>query len=84
MFSTQVVGTIDEMEIDDAENANKNPGSAPDSKSKGKSKFFVGSQDLGFRRDHMEVTNFPCILLCYDRSIILLTIVVINFRYYHL
>ncbi|XP_042017132.1 actin-related protein 4-like isoform X2 [Salvia splendens] len=52
-----VVGSIDEMETDDADNANKNSGSAQESKSKSKSKFFVGSQDLGFRRDHMEVLS---------------------------
>ncbi|KAL1565999.1 Actin-related protein 4 [Salvia divinorum] len=52
-----VVGSIDGMEIDDADNANMNSGSTPDSKSKGKSKFYVGSQDLGYRRDHMEVLS---------------------------
>ncbi|KAH6797679.1 actin-related protein 4 [Perilla frutescens var. hirtella] len=52
-----VVGSIDEMEIDDADNSNKNSGSAPDSKAKGKCKFYVGSQELGFRRDHMEVLS---------------------------
>ncbi|KAL1541310.1 Actin-related protein 4 [Salvia divinorum] len=52
-----VVGSIDEMETDDADNANKNLGSAQESKSKSKGKFFVGSQDLGFRRDHMEVLS---------------------------
>lgn len=62
-----MVGSIDEMEIDDADNSNKNSGSAPDSK-KGKSKFYVGSQDLGFRRDHMEVRNL-FILLNYGCSI---------------
>ncbi|KAL8474844.1 hypothetical protein ACS0TY_031316 [Phlomoides rotata] len=50
-----VVGSIDEMETDDADNSEKNSGTAPDSKSRGKHKFYVGSQDLGFRRDHMEV-----------------------------
>lgn len=43
------------MEVDEADNSDKNSGSAPDSKAKGKRKFYVGSQDLGFRRDHMEV-----------------------------
>ncbi|KAH6755676.1 actin-related protein 4 [Perilla frutescens var. hirtella] len=52
-----VVGSIDEMEIDDADNSDKNSESALDSKSKGKRKFYVGSQDLGFRRDHMEVLS---------------------------
>lgn len=52
------MGSIDEMEIDDADNSDKNSGSAPDSKSKGKRKLYVGSQDLGFRRDHMEVSIF--------------------------
>ncbi|KAL0423751.1 UNVERIFIED_CONTAM: Actin-related protein 4A, partial [Sesamum radiatum] len=45
------------MEIDDADNSDKNSGSAPESKSKGKRKLYVGSQDLGFRRDHMEVLS---------------------------
>ncbi|KAK4409576.1 Actin-related protein 4 [Sesamum angolense] len=52
-----VVGSIDQMEIDDADNSDKNSGSAPESKSKGKRKLYVGSQDLGFRRDHMEVLS---------------------------
>lgn len=52
------MGSIDEMEIDDADNSEKNTGSAPDSKSRGKRKLYVGSQDLGFRRDHMEVSVF--------------------------
>lgn len=57
-MSTQVVGSIDGMEIDDADNANVNSESTPEPKSKGKSKFYVGSQDLGYRRDHMEVQIF--------------------------
>lgn len=72
MFN-QVVGSIDEMEIDDADASNKNSRSALDSKSKGKSKFYVGSQDLGFRRDHMEVRNL-FILLTYGSPMILLTV----------
>ncbi|KAL2247325.1 actin-related protein 4 [Sesamum indicum] len=52
-----VVGSIDQMEIDDADNSDKNSGSGPESKSKGKRKLYVGSQDLGFRRDHMEVLS---------------------------
>ncbi|KAK4426866.1 Actin-related protein 4 [Sesamum alatum] len=52
-----VVGSIDQMEVDDGDNSDKNSGSAPESKSKGKHKLYVGSQDLGFRRDHMEVVS---------------------------
>ncbi|KAL2461647.1 Actin-related protein 4 [Abeliophyllum distichum] len=48
-----VVGSIDQMEVDDPDNPDKNP----DTKSKGKRKFYVGSQDLGFRRDDMEVLS---------------------------
>ncbi|KAK4479277.1 hypothetical protein RD792_014788 [Penstemon davidsonii] len=51
-----VVGSIDQMEVDDPDNSDKNSVSA-DSKPKGKHKFYVGSQDLGFRRDHMEVLS---------------------------
>lgn len=53
------------MEIDDSTNVQINSGSAVDSKSngkahdsdknKGKRKLYVGSQALGYRRDHMEV-----------------------------
>ncbi|GER51436.1 actin-related protein [Striga asiatica] len=53
----QVVGSVDEMEVDDADNSDKNSGSAPDSKSKNKRKLYVGSQDLWFRRDNMEVLS---------------------------
>ncbi|XP_022871519.1 actin-related protein 4-like [Olea europaea var. sylvestris] len=52
-----VVGSIDQMEVDDPDIPDKNSGSAPDTKSKGNRKFYVGSQDLGFRRDHMEVLS---------------------------
>lgn len=50
-----VVGSIDQMEVDDPDNPEKNSASAPDSKLKGKRKLYVGSQALGYRRDHMEV-----------------------------
>ncbi|XP_028060118.1 actin-related protein 4 isoform X3 [Camellia sinensis] len=62
-----VVGSIDQMDVDDPGNPEKNSGSIPDSKnvvrtfdsekSKGKNKLYVGSQALGFRRDHMEVLS---------------------------
>ncbi|KAL9433292.1 hypothetical protein AB3S75_028177 [Citrus x aurantiifolia] len=59
-----VVGAIDQMDIDDSANAERNSGSAIDSKNnvdsnkgKGKRKLYVGTQSLGFRRDHMEVLS---------------------------
>ncbi|KAH7528086.1 actin-related protein 4 isoform X2 [Ziziphus jujuba] len=65
-----VVGSIDQMEVDDPANAEKNSGSAGESKNnsnnsktldsdkaKGRRKLYVGSQALGFRRDHMEVLS---------------------------
>ncbi|GFZ12212.1 peptidyl-tRNA hydrolase family protein [Actinidia rufa] len=62
-----VVGSIDQMDVDDSDNLEKNSGPVPDSKnivrpfdsekSKGKRKLFVGSQTLGYRRDHMEVLS---------------------------
>ena len=61
----KVVGSIDQMEVDEPVNT-ENSGSANDSKNtgrpfdsektKGKRKLFVGSQVLGYRRDHMEVS----------------------------
>ncbi|XP_073058192.1 actin-related protein 4-like isoform X2 [Primulina eburnea] len=51
------VGSIDQMEVDGTDNSDKNSGSALDSKPKGKRKLYVGSQDMGFRRDHMEVLS---------------------------
>ena len=56
-----MVGSIDQMEVDDSANAEKNSGSALESKNnaekpKGNRKLYVGSQNLGFRRDHMEVS----------------------------
>lgn len=51
------VGSVDEMEVDNPDNPEDNSGSAPDLKSKGKRKLYVGSQALGFRRDHMEVIS---------------------------
>lgn len=59
---SQVVGSIDQMDIDDSANNEKT--SSVDSKNnikdsekgKGKHKLYVGSQAVGFRRDHMEVS----------------------------
>lgn len=51
------VGSVDQMEVDNPDNPEDNSGSASDSKSKGKRKLYVGSQALGFRRDHMEVIS---------------------------
>lgn len=53
------------MEVDYPDNPEDNSGSAPDSKSKGKRRLYVGSQALGFRRDLMEVSlqvyiELPC------------------------
>lgn len=52
-----VVGSIDQMDIDEPENIEKNSGSAPDPNSKSKRKLYVGNQALGYRRDHMEVIS---------------------------
>ncbi|GMH20904.1 hypothetical protein Nepgr_022746 [Nepenthes gracilis] len=62
-----VVGSIDQMEVDDPDNLERNSGSVPESnstvrtseseKAKGKRKLYVGSQALGYRRDHMEVLS---------------------------
>lgn len=62
-----VVGSIDQMEVDDAANTDTNSGAAMDAKSnaktpdsdktKGKRKLYVGSQALGYRRDNMEVIS---------------------------
>ncbi|KAL4633247.1 actin-related protein 4 isoform X2 [Quercus suber] len=62
-----VVGAIDQMDVDETAITEKNSGSAVDSKNivktldsdkaKGKRKLFVGSQSLGFRRDHMDVLS---------------------------
>lgn len=43
------------MEVDESDNSDKNSGSVSESKSKGKRKLYVGSQAMGYRRDHMEV-----------------------------
>lgn len=43
------------MEIDESDNSDKNSGSVAESKFKGKRKLYVGSQAMGYRRDHMEV-----------------------------
>ncbi|XP_031394812.1 actin-related protein 4A-like isoform X2 [Punica granatum] len=60
-----VVGSIDQMEVDEPATTDANSGSAgdakgmktPESEKKGKRKLYVGSQSLGFRRDHMEVIS---------------------------
>lgn len=48
----KVIGSIDQMEVDENDNSEKN--SEP--KSKGKRKLYVGSSAMGYRRDHMEVS----------------------------
>ncbi|KAL8135526.1 hypothetical protein AgCh_010246 [Apium graveolens] len=50
-----VVGSVDQMEVDDPETPDKNSGSVQETKSKEKRKLYVGSQALGYRRDNMEV-----------------------------
>ncbi|TXG51495.1 hypothetical protein EZV62_024019 [Acer yangbiense] len=59
-----VVGAFDQMDVDDSDNAERNSGSGIDAKNnvdsnkgKGKRKLYVGTQALGFRRDHMEVLS---------------------------
>ncbi|CAJ1948946.1 unnamed protein product [Sphenostylis stenocarpa] len=63
-----VVGAIDQMDVDEADDdAEKNSATVGESKNnlrnvdsdkaKGKRKLFVGSQSLGYRRDHMEVLS---------------------------
>ncbi|KAJ7978428.1 Actin-related protein [Quillaja saponaria] len=62
-----VVGAMDQMEIDDPESTENNSGSGVDSKNnvrnldsdkkKGKCKLYVGTQALGYRRDHMEILS---------------------------
>ncbi|KVI11263.1 hypothetical protein Ccrd_010329, partial [Cynara cardunculus var. scolymus] len=50
-----VIGSIDQMEVDENDNPEKNTGAVTESKSKGKRKLYVGSSAMGYRRDHMEV-----------------------------
>ncbi|KAK0588062.1 hypothetical protein LWI29_033706 [Acer saccharum] len=59
-----VVGAFDQMDVDDSDNTERNSGSGIDAKNnvdsnkgKGKRKLYVGTQALGFRRDHMEVLS---------------------------
>ncbi|XP_061357369.1 actin-related protein 4-like isoform X2 [Gastrolobium bilobum] len=62
-----VVGAIDQMDIDEEDDAEKSSTSAGESrnnlrnvdsdKAKGKRKLYVGSQSLGYRRDYMEVLS---------------------------
>ncbi|KAF2325539.1 hypothetical protein GH714_030061 [Hevea brasiliensis] len=62
-YDFSVVGSIDQMDIDDT--ANNEKSSSVDSKNnikdsekgKGKRKLYVGSQAVGFRRDYMEVLS---------------------------
>ena len=66
-LNVKVVGSIDQMDVDDSDNLEKDSGPVLDSKnivrpfdsekSKGKRKLYVGSQALGYRRDHMEVSS---------------------------
>lgn len=51
------VGAIDHMDIDDPIAENNAGRGVEYEKPKGKKKFYVGSQALGFRRDHMEVLS---------------------------
>lgn len=62
MCYPKVVGAIDQMEVDEPTDSEKNSGSGGDvktsnnsDKAKGKRKLYVGSQAIGFRRDNMEV-----------------------------
>ncbi|KEH28123.1 actin-related protein ARP4 [Medicago truncatula] len=61
-----VVGAIDQMDVDESDDAEKNSGSGESKnnirnvdgdKAKGKRKLYVGSQSLGYRRDFMEVVS---------------------------
>ncbi|XP_058743342.1 actin-related protein 4 isoform X1 [Vicia villosa] len=61
-----VVGAIDQMDVDESDDPEKNSGSGESKnnsrnvegdKAKGKRKLYVGSQSLGYRRDFMEVLS---------------------------
>ncbi|KAK3008826.1 hypothetical protein RJ639_014400, partial [Escallonia herrerae] len=52
-----VVGSLDQMEVDEPDEPEKNSGAVLDTKSKGNRNLYVGSQALGFRRDYMEVLS---------------------------
>ncbi|XWS28257.1 hypothetical protein CRYUN_Cryun25bG0051000 [Craigia yunnanensis] len=55
-----VVGSIDQMDADDDDENNyskTNNNNVDSNKPKGKRRLYVGSQALGFRRDHMEVLS---------------------------
>lgn len=55
-----VVGCIDQMDADDDKENNDsetNNNNVDSNKPKGKRRLYVGSQALGFRRDHMEVVS---------------------------
>lgn len=67
------------MEVDDSANPDVNSGSAgdaknngkgPESEKKGKRKLFVGSQALGYRRDHMEVMNCAFMSPCHSAVVV--------------
>lgn len=44
------------MEVDETENSGSADPKNDSDKTKGKRKLYVGSQALGYRRDHMEVS----------------------------
>ncbi|KAJ8752123.1 hypothetical protein K2173_001798 [Erythroxylum novogranatense] len=52
-----VVGSIDQMELDDCTSNEKKDAKNDSDKHKPNLKLYVGSQSLGFRRDHMEVQS---------------------------
>lgn len=56
----KVVGSIDQMDADDDNENNgskTNNNNVDSNKPRGKRRLYVGSQALGFRRDHMEVSS---------------------------
>lgn len=44
------------MEVDETDNSGSADPKSDSEKAKGKRKLYVGSQALGYRRDHMEVS----------------------------
>ncbi|XP_050367435.1 actin-related protein 4 [Argentina anserina] len=52
-----VVGSIDQMEVEETENSGSADPKSDADKAKAKRKLYVGSQALGYRRDHMEVLS---------------------------
>ena len=53
------MGSIDQMDADDdnENNDSETNNNVDSNKPKGKRRLYVGSQALGFRRDHMEVKS---------------------------